>query len=103
MTAIVQVEPGCAAPRQADARNTRYGAARMETKRAIRVFVVDDHELVRRGVVDLIEREPDMEVVGESDSVRHTLGRVLATKPDVVLLDVRLPDGNGIDVSAPMS
>jgi DNA-binding NarL/FixJ family response regulator len=64
----------------------------------IRVFVVDDHELVRRGVVDLLEREPDIEVVGESDSAKHTLGRIMATRPDVALLDVRLPDGNGIDL-----
>jgi DNA-binding NarL/FixJ family response regulator len=64
----------------------------------IRVFVVDDHELVRRGVVDLLEREPDIEVVGEADSARRALGRVTATLPDVALLDVRLPDGNGIDL-----
>lgn len=64
----------------------------------IRVFVVDDHELVRRGVTDLLERERDIRVVGEADSARHTIGRIMATRPDVVLLDVRLPDGNGIDV-----
>jgi len=64
----------------------------------IRVFVVDDHELVRRGVIDLLERESDIEVVGEADSARHALGRVTATLPDVALLDVRLPDGNGIDL-----
>jgi two-component system response regulator DevR len=64
----------------------------------IRVFVVDDHELVRRGVTDLLERERDIRVVGEADSARHTLGRIMATRPDVVLLDVRLPDGNGIDI-----
>lgn len=64
----------------------------------IRVFVVDDHELVRRGVADLLERERDIQVVGEADSARHTLGRIIATRPDVVLLDVRLPDGNGINI-----
>jgi len=64
----------------------------------ISVFLVDDHEMVRRGVADLLEREPDIEVVGEADSAKHALGRILATKPDVALLDVRLPDGNGIDV-----
>ena len=64
----------------------------------IRVFVVDDHELVRRGVVDLLEREPDIEVVGEAESARRTLGRIMATRPNVALLDVRLPDGNGIDL-----
>ena len=64
----------------------------------VRVFAVDDHELVRRGVADLLEREDDIEVVGEADSARHALGRVMATRPDVVLLDVHLPDGNGIDL-----
>jgi DNA-binding NarL/FixJ family response regulator len=64
----------------------------------IKVFLVDDHELVRRGVADLLEREHDMEVVGEADSARHAVGRIVATRPDVVLLDVRLPDGNGIDI-----
>lgn len=64
----------------------------------IRVFVVDDHEIVRRGIVDLIEREPDLDVVGESDSVLRTSGRVMATRPDVVVLDVRLPDGDGIEL-----
>lgn len=64
----------------------------------IRVFLVDDHEMVRRGVTDLLERERDIQVVGESDSATHALGRILATVPDVVLLDVRLPDGNGVDV-----
>ncbi len=64
----------------------------------IRVFLVDDHEIVRRGIADLINREPDLEVVGESDSAQRTLGRVTATRPNVVVLDVRLPDGNGIDL-----
>lgn len=64
----------------------------------IGVFLVDDHEIVRRGVADLINNEPDLDVVGESDSARRTLVRVAATRPDVVVLDVRLPDGNGIDL-----
>lgn len=63
-----------------------------------RVFLVDDHEVVRRGVAELLERERDIEVVGESDGATHALGRILATRPDVILLDVRLPDGSGIDV-----
>jgi DNA-binding NarL/FixJ family response regulator len=61
------------------------------------VFLLDDHEIVRRGVADLIDAEDDLRVVGESGTVRGTLGRVAATKPDVVVLDVRLPDGSGID------
>jgi two-component system response regulator DevR len=63
-----------------------------------RVFLVDDHEIVRRGVAELIEREPDLVVVGESDSVAHALPRIAATAPDVALLDMRLPDGDGIDL-----
>jgi DNA-binding NarL/FixJ family response regulator len=62
------------------------------------VFLVDDHEIVRRGIADLINAERDLEVVGESATVERTLGRVSATTPDVVVLDVRLPDGSGIDL-----
>lgn len=62
------------------------------------VFLVDDHEIVRRGIGDLINAERDLEVVGESATFERTLGRVEATRPDVVVLDVRLPDGNGIDL-----
>lgn len=64
----------------------------------IRVFLVDDHEIVRRGIADLLEVERDLEVVGESGTVRGTLGRIAATNPDVVVLDVRLPDGDGIEL-----
>ena len=63
-----------------------------------RVFLVDDHEIVRRGIADIIDAERDLEVVGESSTVQQTLGRVTATQPDVVVLDVRLPDGSGIDL-----
>jgi DNA-binding NarL/FixJ family response regulator len=63
-----------------------------------RVFLVDDHEIVRRGIAELIDRESDLEVVGEAGTVRDALGRVGATRPDVVVLDVKLPDGNGIDL-----
>ena len=64
----------------------------------IRVFLVDDHEIVRRGVADLINAEADLEVVGEAATVREARGRVAATRPDVAVLDVQLPDGNGIDL-----
>lgn len=64
----------------------------------IRVFLVDDHEIVRRGLVDLLGAQPDMEVVGEAATVHQALGRIQATSPDVAVLDVRLPDGDGIDL-----
>jgi two-component system response regulator DevR len=62
-----------------------------------RVFLLDDHELVRRGIADVIERETDLEVVGEAGTVRDAVARVAATRPDVVVLDVRLPDGSGVE------
>ncbi len=64
----------------------------------IRVFVLDDHDIVRRGIVDLIDSDRDMQVVGEASTARQALGRVAATMPDVAVLDMRLPDGDGIDV-----
>ncbi|MEU5825589.1 response regulator transcription factor [Streptomyces sp. NPDC047803] len=63
-----------------------------------RVFLVDDHEVVRRGLRDLIDDEPDMEVVGEAATAEQGLARGLALRPDVAVLDVRLPDGDGIGV-----
>src|SRR3954464_15825783 len=64
----------------------------------IRVFLLDDHEVVRRGVHDLLEAEEDIEVVGESGSAVEATHRAPALRPDVAILDARLPDGNGIDV-----
>lgn len=64
----------------------------------ITVFLVDDHELVRRGVAELLEADPEIRVVGEAGSVEQGRGRIRATEPDVALLDVRLPDGSGIDL-----
>ena len=63
-----------------------------------RVFLLDDHEIVRRGIAQLVDAEPDLEVVGEAANVREAMRRIEATRPDVAVLDVRLPDGNGIDL-----
>ena len=67
-------------------------------KSPIRVFLLDDHEVVRRGLHDLLESEGDIEIVGESGSVREAIARIPALRPDVAVLDGRLPDGSGIDV-----
>ena len=65
---------------------------------AIPVFVVDDHELVRRGLIDLINSEADLEVVGEAGTVSQALQVLDTITPQVAVLDVRLPDGNGIEL-----
>ncbi|WP_437096458.1 response regulator [Streptomyces sp. enrichment culture] len=64
----------------------------------IRVFLLDDHEVVRRGVHDLLNDEPDISVVGEAATVEQALVRVPALRPRVAVLDVRLPDGDGVSV-----
>jgi DNA-binding NarL/FixJ family response regulator len=63
-----------------------------------RVFLLDDHEVVRRGLRDLLEAEDDLEVVGEAGTAEEAYGRIPATSPDVAVLDVRLPDGDGVEV-----
>jgi DNA-binding NarL/FixJ family response regulator len=64
----------------------------------IRVFLLDDHEIVRRGLKELLESEGDIEVVGESGLAQEAKRRIPALRPDVAVLDGRLPDGSGIDV-----
>ena len=64
----------------------------------IRVFLLDDHEVVRRGVGELLDNESDLEVVGEASTAAEALARVPAVRPDVAVLDVRLPDGDGVTV-----
>jgi DNA-binding NarL/FixJ family response regulator len=64
----------------------------------IRVFLLDDHEVVRRGVHDLLSDEPDISVVGEAATAEQALVRVPALRPHVAVLDVRLPDGDGVSV-----
>jgi DNA-binding NarL/FixJ family response regulator len=64
----------------------------------IRVFLLDDHEIVRRGVRDLLEAEPGITVIGEAGTATAALARIPALKPDVAVLDIRLPDGDGVTV-----
>jgi two-component system, NarL family, response regulator DevR len=64
----------------------------------IRVFLVDDHEVVRRGLKDLIDAEDDLDVVGDAATAGMALAGIASTAPDVAVLDVRLPDGNGVEV-----
>ncbi|MEV5510107.1 response regulator [Streptomyces orinoci] len=64
----------------------------------VTVFLLDDHEVVRRGIRDLLEAEEDMAVVGEAGTVEQALVRIPALRPQVAVLDVRLPDGDGVSV-----
>ncbi|HJQ44689.1 MAG TPA: response regulator transcription factor [Jatrophihabitantaceae bacterium] len=65
---------------------------------SIRLFLLDDHEIVRRGVADLLGSQDDIEIVGEAATVDEALDRIPAAAPDVAVLDARLPDGSGIEV-----
>jgi DNA-binding NarL/FixJ family response regulator len=64
----------------------------------IRVFLLDDHEIVRRGLRELLDAEDDLQVVGEAGTAQQAIDRIPATRPDIAVLDVRLPDGDGIEV-----
>lgn len=64
----------------------------------VRVYLVDDHEIVRRGLRELLELESDVVVVGESGTATEATRRIPAMRPDVAVLDARLPDGSGIEV-----
>ncbi len=64
----------------------------------VKVFLVDDHEVVRRGLADLLASDPELEVIGDAGSVSEAMVRIPTLKPDVAVLDVRLPDGNGIEL-----
>ena len=64
----------------------------------VRVFLLDDHEIVRRGVRELLEANDDIEVVGEAGTAEDGMARIPAVKPDVAVVDMRLPDGNGVEV-----
>jgi DNA-binding NarL/FixJ family response regulator len=64
----------------------------------VTVFLVDDHEVVRRGLIDLLSSDPDLDVIGEAGSAAQAMAQIPALRPDVAVLDVRLPDGNGIEL-----
>ncbi|KAA8880526.1 response regulator transcription factor [Nocardia colli] len=64
----------------------------------LQVFLVDDHEIVRRGLIDLLEGDPELTVIGEAGDVAQAMARIPVLRPDVAVLDVRLPDGNGIEL-----
>ncbi|MFH5211607.1 response regulator [Antrihabitans sp. NCIMB 15449] len=64
----------------------------------IKVFLVDDHEVVRRGLTTLLEDDPELTVIGEAGSVSQALARIPALRPDVAVLDLQLPDGNGVEL-----
>ena len=73
-------------------------AEQSQDQRTIRVFLLDDHEVVRRGVAALLSAEDDIEIVGEAGTAEQALARIPAARPDVAVLDVRLPDGDGVSV-----
>jgi two-component system response regulator DevR len=77
-----------------DAGRQRRGGRAM----VVRVFLVDDHEVVRRGIVELLGSDSELEVVGEAGSVAEAMARIPAVQPDVAVLDVRLPDGSGVEL-----
>jgi two-component system response regulator DevR len=80
------------------AENLATGKPAVAPARAITVFLVDDHEIVRRGLADLLEADPELTIVGEAGSVSQALARIPALRPDVAVLDVQLPDGSGTDL-----
>ncbi len=70
----------------------------MSGSAGIGIFLVDDHEIVRHGVRELIDAEPDLDVVGEAGDCSQALSRIPALRPDIAVLDVLLPDGNGVEL-----
>lgn len=70
------------------------------TEGVIKVFLLDDHEVVRRGIIGMLQRDPKISIVGEAATVGEARTRIPASSPDVALLDARLPDGSGIELCA---
>ncbi len=70
----------------------------MQLAAKVRVLVVDDHEIVRRGVVEVVDADPTLTVVAEAASVAGAIRRAAAVRPDVAIVDLKLPDGTGIDL-----
>ncbi len=70
----------------------------MSADNRVRVLVIDDHEIVRRGVVDVVDADPQLTVVAEAGTVLDAIRRAAAVRPDVAIVDLKLPDGTGIDV-----
>ena len=79
-------------------RNQAAAGGAAGSAEPIRVFLLDDHEIVRMGVRDLLEAEPGITVIGEAGTAASALARIPALKPDVAILDIRLPDGDGVSV-----
>src|SRR5262245_24199411 len=96
-TGFVAGEQQLVWPATYDIQETAGMDSRAETG-AIKVFLLDDHEIVRRGVRDLLEAEADITVIGEAGTAQSALARIPALRPDVAILDVRLPDGDGVTV-----
>lgn len=69
-----------------------------ENQSPVRIFLVDDHEVVRQGLAELLDDVPGFEVIGEAGTAEQAVPRIVAGRPDVALLDLRLPDGNGVDI-----
>jgi two-component system response regulator DevR len=69
-----------------------------DPQRRLTIFLLDDHEVVRRGMAELLQAVPGFEIVGEAGTAEQALARIYAVRPDVAVLDARLPDGSGIDV-----
>jgi DNA-binding NarL/FixJ family response regulator len=97
MNDIARPPDGAARSRPGHAGEAQPGEAPPGVRR-IGVFLLDDHEIVRRGVRELLEAEPDIVVVGEAGTAASALARIPALHPDVAILDVRLPDGDGVSV-----